>query len=73
MEIGKKLDKLEEELRNKGLSEAESLKAIADIMGMNKDNAYESGKRFMRDYSIFAAGDVGSRSALCSDIFDDEF
>ena len=46
------------------------LERFADVVDiMDKNVAYESSKKFMDDYSIFAAGDVGSNSAIFGDDF----
>ena len=45
--LGKKLDKLEEEFRKKGISEAEFLKAIADVVGVKEDIPETFSERYI--------------------------
>jgi len=63
--LGKKLDKLEEEFRKKGISEAEFLKAIADVVGVKEDIP----ETFSEHYIFFGGGDVGSYSMFFGDHF----
>jgi len=60
---------VEEEFRKKGISEAEFLKAIADVVGVKEDIPDELFETFSERYIFFGGGDVGSYSMFFGDHF----